>query len=72
MFLAAAVWSSLWLAELGKGREGGSSLCLGITDSHVLKLKFPDFLEQMFLHLQFALRTISRGLNYYYFLKHCH
>lgn len=67
MFLAVAVWSGLWLARLGKGREGGSGLCLDITDSHVLKLKFLDFLEQMFLHLQFALRTIFRGLKKFFF-----
>lgn len=56
VLLAAAVWHEVCLTELGEEKER-------VLLVHLSYQIFVDFLEQMFLHLLFVLRTISRDFN---------
>lgn len=58
---------SLRLAVLGEQKDG--EVLVQTLDSHLSYYIFIDFLDQMFLHLLFSLRIISRGFKLLLLLK---
>lgn len=70
-FLPAAIWSGVFLAELGKGGKG--VVLVQIPQIFAFPTEFSvDFLEKMFLHFLFAPRTISRGFKWLFLTNTFH